>query len=457
MRTPAAHWFAAILFGLSCAASGAAGAAEPVQTIDVQSHFSPLMIEGAPRGGAHPIGGLAHVFIENANAALSAVGLSLVFRATDEVKPFDRDVIKPGKVKIPGDFASIHHAVAAGPEAKGLSAGIGLSNMIDSEAAALFVGGLPFGLQPPEFAAWLYEGGGLQLQQELYDELFDSRLVVVPIAINPAQGGGWFPEKLPDSMKSLCQTPWIVRWPSIPAGVWAEACGKVGVDVANIGERARCADTEQRCPAAGNPVEQKSDALIFGGFKPGSLPHKLMLLGHVDAFELNLPYTDVMMMKIALGVAKTRNSDADLRPIIEKTPYLYLNAWHQPYTYVELVVNRAVWEALTDDQRRIFKTAAKASTLEAWALAIDVQAEGTAILQRNGARVERWPAALLEALKSATPKYLEKRGAELGPEDNGRFIRVYEHMRAYQRSHSDYFLFGDAPRLFESESADARP
>lgn len=424
---------------------------DDMKKIDVQSQFPPLMIKDAPIGGAHPIGGLAHIFIENANKTLAPFDAQLTFHASEEVKPYDREIISPPVVDIPADFSSIHHAVAAGPTKGGVSAAIGLSNTFGEDAAELFVSGLPFGFRPQEFIAWLYEGGGLAIQQEIYDEIFNRSVIVIPVAVNPAQGGGWFPEELPESLAQVCQKPWIVRWPSIPAGVWANACANEGVDTTNLGVETRCIDAELPCPSDNNPITNAPSSLSFGGFKPGSLPHRLALLGHVDAFELNLPYTDVMMIKIALGLEGVKNSDADLSPIIEKTPFLYLNAWHQPFTYVELVINRTVWESLSGNQRSAIEFAAKASALDAWAVGLDRQAEGIEILKQNGAKVQPWPQDLLSALHAETDAYLNRHGRELQAKDNGRFLRVADHMRRYQRAHADYFSYGDTPRWLDKE------
>ncbi len=120
--------------------------------------------------------------------------------------------------------ATIYDAAAAGTAADGIDMGIGISNQNGLSFGELHVTGLTFGLEADEFAAYLFGGGGLELQQEFCDQHFDSRLIVLPFAITTTQGGGWFPEPLPNpaldpgmddeaAMAALCSKPWNLRWP----------------------------------------------------------------------------------------------------------------------------------------------------------------------------------------------------------------------------------------------------
>lgn len=440
---------------LLCAAAlpllyGTANAqADNRESFPIQVQFPPLMMPEAPRGGAHPVGGPAHVFIEMANANGAAFGLDFTYHTTGDVPQSDTDSVKPPLVSIPDDFATLYEAVATGPDNGGLAAAIALPISNGHPFGELLVAGLPFGLHPPEFASWLFSGGGLELQQNLYDEVFDGNVVVVPVALTSGQEAGYFPKALPTNMAKMCKMPWIVRWPSPAAGVWQQACDTAGVETTDIGSATRCQNATAQCPSDGNPVSHNVTSLTFGGFQPGSSPQQLRLLDQVDAYELNLPSSGILMMKRALGEQQTPSSEVDLAPIIDKAPHLYLGAWHQPLSYIELIVNRDVWDSLHEKQRVAFRTTGKAAMLETLSIGLAQQGEAIEVLRANGAQVSSWPTELLESLRAATEPYLQSRASALETEEGDRYRQIIEHMRNYQEAGVTYFSLRDAP--YESD------
>ena len=122
-----------------------------------------------------------------------------------------------------------------------------------------------------------------------------------------AQGAGYFQEPLPDpdtnsnltreaAMKQICERPIMVRWPNGGAGIWAEACKRVGVETKSTGTETRCEDSAAICNPQSNPdneVIHTPIALTFGGFAPGVSPHVMFANGNIDSLELNLPSNDV--------------------------------------------------------------------------------------------------------------------------------------------------------------------
>ncbi len=407
-----------------------------VEEIHVQSQFPPLLIQDAPKGGAHPIGGPAYHFVLTANEILAPLHARFVFHVSGDIHPADRGRVEPRIVDLK-KFQNLHEAVKAGA----IQAGIGLSNMNGFPFGELLVTGLPFGMEPDEFAAYLYEGGGLELQQQIYDEKFDEEIVVIPIAITATQGGGWFSEPLPDpdtrddltaeeAMAELCRRPIIVRWPEPGSKIWQRAAKNVGVRTGLIGAKTR-SDVDR--------VEH----LTFGGFVFGGLPHRFLLLDEIDAYELNLPYTDVMMIKLVQGQWNKSNSEADLRPVVRKAPFFYGSTWHQPLSYVELLFNRTYWEQMTHEQRNAIRLAAKAATLANLTISLDRQDEGIALLEKAGAVVLRWPEGLLQVLRTASEEYLDERAVSLATAGDDSYRRVLEHQRDYMIRHRIFWDFGD--------------
>ena len=439
---------------LAALALSTAPAAAAPREIHLQSNFPPLSFEGAPPGGAHPIGGLGYRFVEIANQALAHLDLRLVFHVPGQVHPKDAGAVEPPIVKLSERFRTIYAAVAAGEAGGGADIGIGIGNQNGFPFGELYVAGLPFGMEAEEFAGYLYGGGGLALQQEIYDWHFDGKIKILPIALTTTQGGGWFPEPLPNpdgdpalsdeaAMAALCRKPWILRWPAPGSKGWELACARVGAPAAFIGPETRCADPRSPCPAPDNPEARTIDRLTFGGFVPGAPPHGFLLNGNIDAYELNLPFNEVQMIKMTLGQSALANEAADLRPVISRAPYYYAQTWHQPLTYVELVINRAFWAELPAPARRIIETAAQSATLENWAVSLSRQGEGIELLKANGAVVLRWPKGLLRLLRAANDDYLDQRAEALAVQGDDTYRRALMHLRAYQRRQATYADFGD--------------
>ena len=60
-----------------------------------------------------------------------------------------------------------------------------------SDAEGVFADPLtvPFGPGIPEFLAWMYYGGGLELQTEMFAQ---HNIHAIPCGIIPPEGSGWF-------------------------------------------------------------------------------------------------------------------------------------------------------------------------------------------------------------------------------------------------------------------------
>ncbi|MES0864242.1 hypothetical protein ABLN87_17970 [Ruegeria sp. SCPT10] len=419
----------------------------------IQSNFPPILMQDAPQEGAHPLGGPTLRFIMTANGALAHTDRRLQYHVSGEVPKTDTKYVE-GPVADISEFGNIHGAVAAGAKRGGLDLGVGIANQNGLSFGELFVAGLPFGLEPDEYVSYLFDGGGLELQQELYDKHFDDRVLVMPIAITPTQGGGWFPEALPDpavdptltpnaAMAELCMKPWIVRWPEPGAGIWRYACESIGLEADEIGASARCKRPGTICPSSENPVVSDVNRLTFGGFVPGVPPHVFVETGNVDAYELNLPSTEVLMIRLATEQTDLGNNDADLRSIIEAAPYYYGQTWHQPVTYIELLINKEFWATLSPAEQWAIRIAAESSTLRSWTAALDRQGEAIETLKRSGAKVGRWPDALLGVLRRATGRFLERKALSLQRNGDPDYLRVLQHMRVYQHKQRIFSDFGD--------------
>ena len=423
-----------------------APAAAPAQTeteLSVQSRYPPLQFEGAAPGGAHPIGGPSKAFVDRAGAILEGTGLALTLHVSGEVSRFDAGTVEPPAVSR-REWGTLHAAVAAGPEAGGLAAALGIPANSGLAFGEMLSGGVPFGMTADELMGWVYAGGGLELHQAFYDEAFDGALKVLPVAITGAQAAGFFPEPLPAeggdaAMAAFCAMPIILRYPGGARAIIRDACEAVGGGVDSIGRATRCERADAPCGPGhpGNPVVNPPQRLTFGGFAPGMIPHSMAANGNIDAFELNMPAGHVQFLKLAAGQADRPDAEADLAAVTP--PWFYVTGWHQPWLYAELIVNRAVWDGLGPERRRLIEAAARESVLATYAERSAMQGAAVRTLEAAGATALRWPDALAERLRAAAPGALSRMAETAAAEGDDTLARLLASMDAYAKAQAAWF------------------
>jgi TRAP-type mannitol/chloroaromatic compound transport system substrate-binding protein len=119
------------------------------------------------------------------------------------------------------------------------------------KAAALFtdVPGGPFGMDVIDFWGWEYEGGGIELLNEFYQQILKMKIVAYPIFPTTAQSLGWFKKPITSlaDMKGM-----RYRVPGIAADVYKEMGVAVvtlaGGEVLPAGERGVLDATEWYTP-----------------------------------------------------------------------------------------------------------------------------------------------------------------------------------------------------------------
>ena len=165
---------------------------------------------------------------------------------------------------------------------------------------------VPFGLTAPELAAWLTFGEGGKLWREIYDGFG-----VVPFYAGSSgvQAGGWFRKEI-NTVDDLKGLKFRI------AGLGAEVMRKLGAA----------------------PLTTP----------PGEIIQNLMT-GAIDAAEWIGPWNDR-----AFGLQKVAK-------------FYYVPAFHEPGPSLEVMVNKAAYEALTPDLRAVVEAAALASATESYA------------------------------------------------------------------------------------------
>lgn len=443
------------LLGLTTAAITCLGTIATAETeIHVQSRYSPLQFTDAAPGGAHPIGGSGHAFVLYANEVLESLGIKFVIHNSGKVNAFDEHNVQPQLIDRK-ELGNLYKAVAVGEAGGGINAALEIPAGSGLAFGEMLSGGVPFGMAADEYASFLLHGGGLELQQEIYSETFDGKIITFPVAITTAQGPGFFPEPLPDpdtnpnlsnadALAQLCNTPMIVRWPGSAAAVMTEACANVGVETASIGGQTRCEDPNAICDPSvnpDNPVINDTKTLTFGGFAPGVIPHSMFGNGNIDAFELNMPTEDVQFLKLISGQQGQPNAEADLTEV--GLPYKYSGSWHQPILMVELVLNKVYWDALPASEQRLIRAVANAAILENQAKRMSMQGDAIAQLEAAGVVHLTWPNGLLAELRAAMPAALNSVAAAAEEKGDTSVRRWLDATWAFQAKNAKYFDYGD--------------
>ena len=158
--------------------------------------------------------------------------------------------------------------------------------------------GLPFGLTARQQNAWLYEGGGLELLQEIHADRFN--IIQFPVGNSGVQMGGWFNREI-NSVSDLAGLR--MRIP----GIAGQVMERLGVTVQML---------------------------------PGGEIFQALASGAIDAAEWVGPYEDERM-----GFHTVAS-------------YYYYPGWWDPGSSVEVQINLNEWNNLPQQYQEVLKTAA---------------------------------------------------------------------------------------------------
>ena len=234
-------------------------------------------------------------------------------------------------------------------------------------AAALF-SAVPFGPEAGEYMAWLYNGNGLKLYQEMYDN-GGYNVKVLPCAIISPETSGWFskPIEKPEDLKGL-----NMRF----FGLGAAVMEKLGVGTVQLpgGE-------------------------IFGALEKGA----------IDASEFSQPAIDQR-----LGFHKI-------------VKYNYFPGWHQQATVFELLINKDTWNEMSKSQQALVDTVCKASMTNAIAEGEAMQFPVMQKAQENGVEIRYWNDTMLQTFKATWDEVVAEKTAA-----DPFFKKVWDDMSAFR-------------------------
>lgn len=241
-------------------------------------------------------------------------------------------------------------------------------------SASLFAA-VPFGPEAGEFLGWILYDDGAELWQGMYDEAgYDVK--VMPCGIIAPETSGWFKNEI-NSVEDLQGLN--MRF----FGLGAEVMQRLGV----------------------------STSLLAGGDIFPALER-----GAIDATEFSMPLIDAR-----LGFYKIAQ-------------YNYFPGWHQPSTLFELLVNRDVWEDLSEDAQAEIEIACLANITTNLA---EGEAKNFAAMvdnvENNGVTIKQWDPEMLELFEATWNEI----AAELAAEDE-YFAKVWADLSEYREGYKNW-------------------
>ena len=216
--------------------------------------------------------------------------------------------------------------------------------------ASVLLAAVPFGMEPWEYMAWWYEGGGQQLGEALYQ-----RRGIHPVLcglIGP-ETAGWFREPITDlgDVEGL-----KIRF----AGLGGKVLQRLGASVTMI---------------------------------PGSDLFQALEEGAIDATEYSLPIVDRQ-----LGFDRIAR-------------FNYFPGWHQTFTAGHLLVGADTWNSLGPATRAMIEHTCTAGVARNLARAEALQGPVIEAFPDAGVVAGRLPDALLEELRRVTQEVLDEEAA----------------------------------------------
>ena len=212
--------------------------------------------------------------------------------------------------------------------------------------------GLPFGLTARQQNAWLYEGGGLNLLQEIHADRFN--IIQFPVGNSGVQMGGWFNREI-NSVSDLAGLR--MRIP----GIAGQVMERLGVTVQML---------------------------------PGGEIFQALASGAIDAAEWVGPYEDERM-----GFHTVAS-------------YYYYPGWWDPGSTVEVHINLDEWKKLPEQYQEALKAAAYETNVRVMAR---YDARNPVALRRlindGGVKLRPFPDDLLKAAEEAAFELFDETAA----------------------------------------------
>ncbi len=287
------------------------------------------------------------------------------------------------KVYEPGKLVAPFEILGAVSKGK-VNAGYSISGYWEGKipGASIF-STVPFGPEAGEFLAWMWYGNGRKLYQKMYDDA-GFNVHVIPCGIIAPETSGWFdkPINSVDDLKGLKMRFY---------GLGGKAMQKLGVSV----------------------------SLIPGGEIFPALEKKA-----IDATEFSMPAIDSR-----LGFYKVVKNN-------------YFPGWHQQATLFELLINKDVWNKLSESQKMIIEMMCVAATADSFAYTEAIQGD---VIKKNveerGVKLHYWSEEMLDTFRKSWGEVAEELSA-----DSPMFKEAWDDLSAFRNNYKFWQTYGFLPR-----------
>ena len=239
-------------------------------------------------------------------------------------------------------------------------------------SASLFAA-VPFGPEAGEFMGWILYDDGAALWQEMYDTN-GYNVVATPCGVIAPETSGWFRKEIKsvEDLKGL-----NMRF----FGLGAKVMQKLGVSTSLLGAKD-----------------------IFPALERGA----------IDATEFSMPRIDAR-----LGFHKIAK-------------YNYFPGWHQPSTLFELLINRDVYEGLSETAKSQIEVACLANIMTNYA---EGEATNYAAMvsnvEDNGVKLMQWSPEILATYETTWNEVVKELAA-----DDPFFQKVWSDLQDYRKGYS---------------------
>ena len=281
----------------------------------------------------------------------------------------DLDVQEPGAI-VPA--LEVLDAVSSGTVEGGFGpAGFWAGKM---PAAPLF-SSVPFGPEAGEYIAWMYHGGGLDLEQRMYSEA-GFQVVTLPCALLAAETSGWFrkPVDTAEDLRGL----------------------------------------KMRFYGLGGQVMQELGVAVT--VMPGGEIYQALEKNVLDATEFSMPAIDEK-----LGFSRVAN-------------YNYYPGWHQQATLLELMINKNIWDSLSQVDQSIITNACQAAMLDSFAKSEAIQADA---IRRNvderGVENRIWSQEMLDLYEETWHAVAAREASQ-----DAFFKEVWENLQSFRTHYREW-------------------
>lgn len=233
--------------------------------------------------------------------------------------------------------------------------------------ASPLLGAVPFGMEPWEYSAWWYEGGGRQLAEELYTH---HNMHPIYCGMTGPETAGWFrdPIRTLDDIKGL-----KIRF----AGLGGKVIERLGASVTMI---------------------------------PGGEIFQALEKGAIDASEFALPIVDQ-----TLGFNRVAK-------------YNYYPGWHQTFTASHLMVNMDVWNSLSGADKAMLEMGCTAGVIRNLSNSEAKQGAIIAGFPDIGVSAETLPMPILRELEAVARQVIDEEAAN--DEDFANILKSQREFRA---------------------------